>query len=140
MANYFPPPQILLDGPRNTVLKLVGALDTSDLPAQTFLIPTNFAGLDSSGTVKPFTFYLTKIQFSIEDGLAVKLLWEDSVSLPIVDLTGRGTEKYEEFGGLKNNAVPATGTGKMVISTQGWSGTMSFTIILHLVKQYRKET
>ena len=79
---------------------------------------------------KPWTY-------DIEDLLTVNLLWNGaSADTVIWDLAGRGKVDAWRFGGLQNNA--GTGkTGKITATTQGWTSgaTLSFTIILELVKQ-----
>lgn len=128
--------QVLLDGPRNCVLKVEGILDTSDLSSQVLIDPATLAGMDFSGTQKALGLIVERIQFSIEDTLEVRLAWDATTPQRMVELQGRATEKYERFGGLINNSG-AGRTGKILISTQGWaaSAVLSFTLILTMKKQ-----
>lgn len=125
--------QFLLDGTRNAVVKFQGVLDTSDVALQTIADPATMQGIDFSGAVKASNFRIKKIQYDVEDGLAVNLLWDATADVPIMTLTGRGTFKNEVFGGIVSNAG-AGNTGKILASTRGWSGTKAFVIELELVK------
>lgn len=128
--------QILLDGPRNVTVKCEGILDSGDLAAQTLLDPATLQGIDFSGTVKAAKLWVKKVQYSIEDGLAVNLLWDATVPVRIAEYTGRDHQCYEHFGGLWNNAGAGV-NGKILISTQGASAgpVLSFTIVVDCVKQ-----
>lgn len=128
--------QIVQDGPRNAVIKVEGILDTSDLASTVICDPALLTGMDNTGTVKALNLIVDRIQFSIEDTLEARLAWDATTPTRLVELQGRGTEKYERFGGLTNNAG-AGKTGKILLSTQGWAAaaTVSFTLILMLKKQ-----
>lgn len=128
--------QIILDGPRNCVVKVEGILDTSDLARTVIVDPSLLVGMDNTGLVKPLGLIVDRIQYSIEDTLECRLDWDATTPVRMVELDGRGTEKYERFGGLVNNSG-AGRTGKIFLSTQGWAAaaTISFTLILSLKKQ-----
>ena len=130
--------QLILDGPRNCVVKVDGILDTSDLAATIIVDPTVLAGMDNTGTIKAATTIIQRIQFAIEDGLELRLSWGTAPNVPIVELTGRGTEKFEHFGGLWNNSA-AGSNGHIRVASEGWSAgkILSFTLILTLKKQGR---
>ena len=128
--------QTIQDGPRNVVVKIEGILDTSDLASTVAVDPSLLAGMDNTGLVKALDLIVDRIQFSVEDTLEVRLAWDATTPTRMVELQGRGTEKYERFGGLYNNSG-AGRTGKILISTEGWAAAkiLSFTIILTLKKQ-----
>ena len=128
--------QTIQDGPRNVVVKIEGILDTSDLASTVAVDPSTLAGMDNTGLVKALDLIVDRIQFSVEDTLEVRLAWDATTPVRMVELQGRGTEKYERFGGLYNNSG-AGRTGKILISTEGWAAAkiLSFTIILTLKKQ-----
>lgn len=128
--------QTILDGPRNCVIKVEGILDTSDLTSTVIADPATFTGMDNTGAVLAKGFIVDRVQFSIEDGLECRLAWDATSPTRIVELQGRGTEKYDRFGGLPNNSG-AGRTGKILLSTQGWSTSaiLSFTLLLTLKKQ-----
>ena len=128
--------QVLLDGHRNCVIKFEGILDTSDLASTVIADPATLVGMDNTGTVKATDLIVDRIQFSVEDTLECRLAWDATTPVRMVELQGRGTEKYERFGGLSNNSG-AGRTGKILLSTQGWAAaaTVSFTLILSMKKQ-----
>lgn len=127
--------QVLVDGPRNCVVKFEGILDTSDLSSTDVVDPAARSAMTTNGT-KATTFRIKKITHNIEDGLAVNLFWDATTPVRIESLTGRGNAKYGEFGGLINNAGATGFTGKITATTQGWSAssTLSFSVILELIK------
>ena len=130
--------QIILDGPRNAVVKVEGLLDTSDYSKTTIIDPASFADMDWAGQVPPATFLIDRIQFTVESPLECRLFWDSTADVHIGIFTGTGTEKYERFGGLPNNGGAGT-TGKILLSTQGWSASavLSFILIFSLKKQDR---
>ena len=128
--------QIIQDGPRNLVVKIEGILDTSDLASTVVVDPSTLAGMDNTGSIKALGLIVDRIQYSVEDTLEVRLAWDATTPTRMLELQGRGTEKYERFGGLTNNSG-AGRTGKILLSTEGWAATkiLSFTLILTLKKQ-----
>jgi hypothetical protein len=126
--------QILIDGPRNMVVKYEGVLDTSDVSYVAIIDPATASPMFHNGD-KASTFRVVKVTYSIEDGLSVNLFWDATTPVRIEELVGRGKMEYRNFGGLKNNAVGAAGfTGKIGASTQGWSGVLSFSLVIELIK------
>ena len=132
MANAFSA-QIIVDGPRNALVKLTGVLDTSNL-AQTLAI--DITTLTQGGTqLKPAAVCIHHIDYSITDQLEVQLSWDATAQVVVMPLAGRGRMSFKDFGGLQNNAG-AGKTGNINILTTGWtSGIQVFTVILEMVKQ-----
>ena len=137
MANVFNT-QIILDGPRNTVIKCDGILDTSDLAATVIADPATLFGWDNTGLQKAAKLAITDIMFNVEDGLELRLAWDATTPVRIEQLTGRGKANYSHFGDLENNAWAGV-TGKITLATEGWKAAAiySFTLILRLRKQQR---
>lgn len=128
--------QVIVDGPRNTILKVSGRLDTSDLAATTIADPALLAGIDNTGTVKAAKFRIAEMTYNIEDTLAVILAWDATTAVVAEELVGRGKLGAKHYGGIPNNA--GTGrTGKLLLSTQGWvaSAVLSFSLTLELIKE-----
>jgi hypothetical protein len=127
--------QILVDGPKNVVVKFEGVLDTSDLSSTTVADPATLSDILDGG-FKAGKLRINKIMYNIEDGLAVNLLWDATTAVRIEELVGRGKMEYRPFGGLQNNAGAGI-TGKILATTQGWTSgaTLSFSIILEMSKQ-----
>lgn len=129
--------QVIIDGPRNTVVKVTGILDTSDLANTVIADPSTLAGIDNTGTLKAAGFRLVGMNYSIQDTLSVTLSWDATTPVVIETLTGRGATppSVQRYGGLTNNAG-AGKTGKILLSTQGWAAAavLHFTLLIELVK------
>lgn len=130
--------QTIIDGPRNTVIKVAGVIDTSDVAYTIIANPATLQGIDWTGSIKAATFILKKINYNVEDLLSLNFYWDATTPQFIEELAGRGQAKYFEFGGLTNNAG-AGKTGSIGFSTKGWASTsvpqpMVFSAVLELVK------
>ncbi len=130
--------QILVDGPRNTVVKVTGQLTASDLAYVTFLDPSVLAGIDNSLSVKAKDFQIKKIEYSIEDPLTVQLYWDATTPVLALSATGRGKFPSEEYGGIPTQAG-AGDTGKLGIATQGFTtgSVINFSFVLEVFKVQR---
>ena len=126
--------QTLVDGPRNTILKFDGLLDTSDQGSTIIVDPATLSDYNING-VKATKLRINKINFDVEDGLDVELFWDASSPVRIGNFVGRGKVDAWRYGGIVNNATSPT--GKITLQTQGWStgAILSYTIVLELVKQ-----
>lgn len=132
MANSFTT-QILHEGARNVVIKLVGILDTSDLALTTAV---DVSTLTCDGTRgAPSQVRIDTLEYDVSDQLNVQLLWDATTDVVAAALAGRGENYGKKFSGLQNNA--GTGkTGDILIRTTGWAaGVQTFTIVLEMVKQ-----
>ena len=121
--------QVLVDGPRNSVIKITGVLDTSDVAA------VKVIDLSTMSPV-PTGVRIDHIDYSIVNNLEVRLLWDATTPVDILPLAGRGRMSFWNFGGLQNNAG-AGKTGNILIETNGYTTgtTMVFSIVLEMVKQ-----
>ena len=128
--------QILTDGPRHTVVKLSGILDTADIAVTDLLDPALRSDMGPFAGMKASQYRIDKITYEIEDTLAVNLFWDATADVLIASLVGRGEIDAYPYGGLQNNSG-AGKTGKIQYSTAGWavSGVLSFTLILECSKQ-----
>lgn len=128
--------QVLLDGPRNVVVKVEGILDTSDLGVTVIVDPANYTGMDNTGGVKAAALLVNSIQHTVEDGLECRLSWGGATPAPLGQFTGQGTLDACAFGGLKANSITPNGTIRL--ATEGWTaGAKSFTLVLSMTKQGR---
>lgn len=132
MANAFTT-QILVDGPRNAVVKITGILDTSNLASTTAI---DLATLTQGSTATaPTAVCIHHVDYSISDQLEVQLAWDATTDEVIMPLAGRGRLMFKDFGGLQNNAGVGK-TGNINILTTGWaSGIQVFSVVLEMVKQ-----
>lgn len=131
--------QILLDGPRNVVVKFEGVLDTSDLSSTVVLDPSVLATININSQL-PTKLNIRKLTFFVEDTLDVRLFWDATTPVRIETLVGRGKVDYRQFGGLYPSAatVNSSGfTGKITAITQGWAtgATLEFTVIMECIKE-----
>jgi hypothetical protein len=130
--------QILEDGDRNVIAKLVGKLDTSNVSATTLLDPATLASVNASGlnSQKASTLAIESVIFDIEDGLVVGLYWDATAPVPAWYFSGRDKMNVEFTAYLQNNAG-AGKTGKILYDTSGWtSGTKSFSMVIQCIKQW----
>ena len=130
--------QILEDGDRNVVAKLVGILDTSDVSLTTLLDPATLESVNTTGlnSQKATALAIKKVTFDIEDGLAVNFYWDATTDVPIWRFTGRAMANAEFVGYLQNNAG-AGKTGKILYDTDGFSsGPVSFSLLIECIKQW----
>ena len=130
--------QILEDGDRNVVVKLIGKLDTSNVSLATLLDPATLASVNASSMnpQKATSLAIETVTFDIQDGLVVALYWDADTDVPIWYFSGRDKMNMEFTNFLQNNA--GTGkTGKILYDTSGYSsGTLTFSLVVQCVKQW----
>jgi hypothetical protein len=128
--------QILVDGPRNLVVKLTGILDTADISATSLVTLANLSVLNEAGTL-PTRLIIDKISYNVESGLTVNLAWDATTDVVFASLVNSGDDlKFKSFGGLYNTEASGV-TGAIMYSTQGWSSgsILSFNVILEMRKK-----
>lgn len=106
--------QIILDGPRNAVVKFIAAetLDVSTL----------------SGA--PPRVKIMQIWYDVGAGTDHNLSWDATVDVLAFQLSGRHHMDFTCFGGLTNDAGAGV-TGDLVVN-----GTTPFTVVVFLEKSY----
>ena len=122
--------QILIDGPKNFVMKVTGYLDTSNLTQAVLVDPSTL-------NYPPGRLSLEEIVFAVQDGLEVNLLWDATVPVQLETLIGRGKkDKMYRYAGVWNNAGAGV-TGKILYSTLGWTtgNILSFDFTMTCVKR-----
>lgn len=121
--------EIIEDGIRNAVTKIVIVLDTSDLDHVVVVDPADY-------DPEPWKFVVDYVSFSVEPGLTSYLYWDATVPDLMLTLDGTHELKFKRFGGLPDSAVNAT--GKITLSTNGWTrgAVLAATIVLQMVKCY----
>ncbi len=132
--------QTIIDGPRNTVVKWTGLLDTSN---EAYVVKLNPASYTTSYP-RPTTWAIKFLEFAISDGLELQLFWDATTPIIVMPFAGRGNKHFHNFGGLQNNARGTTGyTGSLGLSaTQlpGYTYTSGqpfvYTVVLDLIKQF----
>ena len=138
MTTTIQTPQILVDGPRNVVVKYEGTLTATEAGVFTIVDPALLSDMDING-VKASNLSISKITYDVEDLLCVNLLWgSDSTNKVIWNLTGRGKVDAHFYGGLQQQDTVADSNGK-IVATFDYSGStgalLAFTLVLELEKQ-----
>lgn len=117
--------QTLIDGPKNCVVKLT---NTSDGTGEAAVLKVDVSALSGA----PARVRIKRIHYSVA-GMVVRLLWDATTDVTIVDLQGDGRLCAEAFGGLSNNAGAGV-TGDILLTTVGHTVGDSYSIILEMVK------
>lgn len=132
--------QIVLDGPRNAVIKLTGILDTSDVywkPATTLSDFTN-----NEPRLNFVGFRVDHIEFAIGNGIEMLVEWGGNVGGPvtpqmIMPLSGRGRIDGSSHAGWQPDRTLPGYDGSINVKSTGWmTGIQNFTLTLEMVKLY----
>ena len=119
--------QILVDGPRNSVIKFTNISDGTGEAAVDKVVPANLSGAPSRVTIE-------RIQ-AWTNGMGVDILWDataDVLALHMPDLQFNDVD-LRDFGGIKNNGGAGV-TGNIQFTTVGHTAGDRYTIILYLKK------
>lgn len=130
--------QILVDGPRNCVIKLTNISDGTGEAAVSKVI---IANLSKYGAYTPTSVAIKSIDSDIQ-GMQVILLWKATTNVVAYTLApGKYQANFRKDGFIQNNA--GTGkTGDIALTAQNVSGVAApaagstYTIILELIKKY----
>ena len=121
--------QILIDGPRNAVVKLTNVSDGAGESAVVKIDPATLSGSPSSVSIEHIRY--------VTVGMSVSLYWQASTNVlawaMAADLDGE--IDAECFGGIPNNAG-AGKTGRLVLTTTGHSSGDIYALILSLKKKW----
>jgi len=136
MTTTIQPPQILVDGPRNVVIKYEGSLTSIDAGTYVIVDPAALSDFDING-VKANRLRINKINYDVEDLLTVNVLWEGASSNTVFwNFAGRGKVEARHYGGIIDNATNPTGKILASFDYEGTTQPLTFTIVLELVKQH----
>lgn len=126
--------QILMDGPRNLVVRLTGTLDTADVTATGLITLVNLSAVDIAGSA-PTRLIVDKITYDVETPISVNLAWDATTDVTFATLTTTGVIDANKYGGIYNTEASGV-TGNIMYSTQGYaSGTVTFTVLLECRKK-----
>lgn len=129
--------QVLQDGPKNTVVKVTGILDTANATLTTLLDPALQSSIipDWPGQPLPLSYAIKAVDYNVQTPLIARLWWDATTDVLIDVYTWRYSVDYTPYGMLQNNSG-AGKTGKILIDTLGYtSGTLEFSLVLWAVKQ-----
>lgn len=106
---------ILQDGPRNTIVKFTGELDTSMEAYNVKLVPSTYQAtyIPGSTYIAPVTWRIDFLEFSVSDGMSVNLYWDATTPQIILPFSGRGNKHFKNFGG---------DSGYIASAAAGWTG------------------
>lgn len=117
--------QTILDNARNTVMKLTS---TSDGTGESAVTKVDVSALNGA----PSFVKLNRVRYSVA-GMVVRLLWDATADVTILDLQGDGFLDFSGFGGIPNNAGAGV-TGDIQLTTIGHTSGDSYSIILEMQK------
>lgn len=125
--------QTLMDGPRNCAMKFTNISDGTGEAAVTKVDVSaleTFQGLTCTGVT------IEKVEYAT-DGLSVSILWDATADVVALKLPQNQSDTldFKDIGGLKNNAG-AGKTGDIQFTTVGHTAGDTYTIILHMKKNY----
>lgn len=128
--------QIMLDGPRNAVVKLTGVLDTSDVVVVSAIALQDFTNNDTRQTLVGFR--VDEVEFSISDGIQLLLAWDGLSPQQIFALSGRGCIEGERYGGFTPDQTRDGYNGNINLTSTGFvpGSIKNFTVVVELVKLY----
>jgi hypothetical protein len=136
MTTTIQTPQILVDGPRNVVIKYEGTLTATEAGVFTIVNPALLSDFDING-VKANRLRINKVTYDVEDLLTVNVLWEGaSANTTFWNFAGRGKVDAKHYGGIINNATNPTGNIVATFDYEGTGQVLTFTMVLELVKQH----
>lgn len=119
--------QTLIDGVKNVVTKHVSAWETADESA---VVKVDVSALQGA----PTRVKIKRIHYNV-NGMIVRLLWDATSDVTVLDLQGDGCMDFSTFGGLYNNAGAGV-TGDISLTTVGGASGDSYSIILEMEKTY----
>lgn len=117
--------QTLVDNSRNVVMKFT---NTSDGTGESAVTKVDVSALNGA----PSKVTIDRIHYSVS-GMVVRLLWDATADVTIVDLQGDGCLDASSFGGLYNNAGAGV-TGDIKLTTTGAGSGDSYSLILEMHK------
>jgi hypothetical protein len=117
--------QTLVDGAKNVVMKFTSVSDGTGESAVTKVDVSALTGA-------PSRVKINKIHYSTS-GMIVRLLWDATTDVTILELQGEGCFDATGFGGLYNNAGTGV-TGDIQLTTIGHTNLDSYSLILEMEK------
>lgn len=127
--------QVLLDGPRNAVVKLTGVLDTADIYVTPAVSLQDFLTNDPNGVLAGLR--IDHVQYAIGSGIELLLEWNGSNPQQIAPLAGRGRmDVWADGGWFPNEKLPGYDGSINLRSTGYMTGKQNYTLTLAMVKLY----
>lgn len=127
--------QVLLNGPRDLVMKFTNESDSTGESGVTKVDATStlYANTVQGNVVVPGVHLkVTKVVYDIK-GMGLRILWDATADTDMLVLGGYGTMDFKDIGGLQNpNNTGATGS--ILFTTVGAASGSSYSVILYMTK------
>lgn len=121
---------ILFSGGRRHVVHLEGV---SDGTGESAVTKVDLSGLKLFNGSAPVSAALMDISFNVEGYTDVILYWQrDPSNIEMVILKGRGSISYAGYGGLQDPNRGGTGTGNILLTSNGAASGSTYQIDLEL--------
>lgn len=126
--------QTIIDGPKNAVMKFTNVSDGSGESAVT---KVDVSALSNSANGDTCTGVVIERLWWQCIGMKVQILWDATSDQFCIELgeNQSGNHDYTVFGGLPNNAGSGK-TGDLNFTTVGASSADTYTIIMHMRKEF----
>lgn len=129
---------IIEEGYRNVRVSVAGVLDTANLSAQTVLTLANCTNNDPLAKGTLTSFALKRAQYAVQSPLNVVIDWHATANQLMVALCDSNELDFQPSGNLQPSDTTAAGfNGTVELATFGWAGTLTFDVILDLIKIYK---
>lgn len=130
--------QIILDGPRNAIVKFTGIINTADVNISPAISVGDFQAKEAGANLSGFRVDL--VEFAISQPLEVVLAWTGATPQIIVPLSGRGRLNSWNYGGIQPDTTKPGYDGSLTLYTQNFppGSIMNYTVLLELVKLYSR--
>jgi hypothetical protein len=125
--------QVINDGSRNYIIKVVGIVNASNVAPFAVVNVATIGLMDIN--LQPNRVRIERIVGDSDPGLDVILQWDATAPVNIYSFNGHGHDEYERTGGLSNNAGAGI-TGNVLLSTSGWTtgASLNFTLVIECTK------
>lgn len=129
--------QITEEGPRNAVVKLTGALDSSDVYIRPAVALSDFSNNEPNARLVGLRMDL--IEYSIGQGLEIFLEWQANTPQMIYNIARSGRIFAYSYGGFVPDQLRSGYTGDINLRTTGQTpgSTQVYTVVLEFVKLYK---
>lgn len=124
--------QTIVDGARNTIIKVDVSLDGSGdfTVPQTIVNPALLSPIRQGQRARKLR--VQRLEWFAQDGLSINLFWDGAGSAPLWRMTGRAVE---QFDGLQNNADQPSGKITMTTTSSTASLPLVASFKIHCVKK-----
>lgn len=129
---------IVLDGPRNAVVRLNGVLDSANESWPQAIVLSDFTNNDTKVVGLLVGLRLDWAEFSVGDPMGLLLAWHSNSPDPIDNFTQSGEKNYRRIAGLQPDRTKSGYDGSIDVSTIGFTpgNPRTYDVTLHFIKLY----